>query len=211
MSKSNGLAPKVIQGQPLETQQRLLRAARGLFAERGYHGTSLSAVAGCLGLTKQALLHHFGSKDSLYRAVLTQLDADILDLVFAAMEKEVEPETQLLAFFTDLARLGHNQPDVLRLLLREMIDGTGVQKKQGAAVLTFLEPLVALIQATIRWQHRSAGDALGLAVHLLGAVCLFPSAQVVISRSFSGAVIESAQHSEVDKLRHLVRQVLDLG
>lgn len=207
-ANDSGSDPKA---QPAETQLQLLFAARGLFAERGYHGASLSAVAGCVGLSKQALLHHFGSKDSLYQAVLTQLNADIQDLIFAAMDERDEAETQLLTFFGRLAELGQIQPDLLRLLLREMIDGTGVQKEQGGAVLTFLETLVALIQATTRWQHRGAGEALGLAVHLLGAVCLFPSAQTMTMHRFSGAVIESAHHSEVANVLRLVRKSLTLG
>ena len=45
-----------------DTRERLLDQAESLFAERGFYGVSIAAIANELGLTKQALLHHFGSK-----------------------------------------------------------------------------------------------------------------------------------------------------
>lgn len=47
------------------TRTALLDAAARLFFERGWEGTSLDAVAGEAGVTKQTLLRHFGSKAGL--------------------------------------------------------------------------------------------------------------------------------------------------
>ena len=52
-----------------DTRERLLDQAEPLFAERGFYGVSIAAIASELGLTKQALLHHFGSKEKLYGEV----------------------------------------------------------------------------------------------------------------------------------------------
>lgn len=194
-----------------DTRQRLLLVAREHLAERGYHGTSLSMVAASLGLSKQALLHHFKSKDQLYRAVLKQLNGDLLALVFAAMEEGEEPEHQLEVFFRRLAALGEQQPVTLRLLLREMIDGMAVapsSSNPSTGELSFLEPIVALIQATRAWQDRGVSEALGHAVQLLGAVCLFPSAQTTISAGFGDGVTQRASATQAAHFQHLVRQSL---
>lgn len=52
----------------------ILRAAFEVFAERGYRGASLNAVAGRVGLTQQGLLHYFPTKESLLIAVLGERD-----------------------------------------------------------------------------------------------------------------------------------------
>lgn len=196
-----------------ETRQNLLSAARKLLAERGYHGTSLAMIAASLGLTKQALLHHFKSKDLLYGAVLAQLSDALLNALFAAMEQGETPEHQLEEFFSTLAILGQEQPDMLRLLMRELTDA----KAEGASrsgrgevrtVQDVLEPLVALIQATKAWEGSGVSAALGVASQLLGATCLFPAAATVFTAGFGAEVVIQAEIERRAILRRLVRQAL---
>ena len=42
-----------------DTRQRILNAALEQFANRGFYGASLTGIVNDLGLTKQALLHHY--------------------------------------------------------------------------------------------------------------------------------------------------------
>jgi TetR/AcrR family transcriptional regulator len=46
-----------------------LKAAADLFAERGYDGTNLRAVARAAGVSQPLIHHHFGSKQGLWDAV----------------------------------------------------------------------------------------------------------------------------------------------
>ncbi|MEV4226632.1 TetR/AcrR family transcriptional regulator [Streptomyces bobili] len=57
-----------------ERRAEIVRAALEVIAERGYRGTSLTAVAERVGLTQQGLLHHFPTKDTLLVAVLKERD-----------------------------------------------------------------------------------------------------------------------------------------
>jgi AcrR family transcriptional regulator len=52
--------------------ERLLRAARELFATAGYAGTSLEAVCAAAGVTKGSLYHHFDGKAELFEAVFAR-------------------------------------------------------------------------------------------------------------------------------------------
>ena len=54
----------------VDTRQRLLDMAEQLFAERGFYGVSIAAIASEVGFTKQGLLHYFNSKEKLYGSIL---------------------------------------------------------------------------------------------------------------------------------------------
>ncbi|WP_211246449.1 TetR/AcrR family transcriptional regulator [Amycolatopsis taiwanensis] len=59
-----------------EQRRRLIiDAAIDLFGRQGYRGTGLAAIAQRAGITPSAVIHHFGSKEGLLRAVLDEHDA----------------------------------------------------------------------------------------------------------------------------------------
>ena len=57
-----------------DTRERILSAAAALFADHGYRGTSMVAVADAAGLSQTGLLHHFPSKELLLAGVLQRRD-----------------------------------------------------------------------------------------------------------------------------------------
>ena len=62
------------------TRQRILEAAIELFAEHGYRGTGLSAVAERAGLSGAGLLYYFGSMERLLQEVVAERDrADLVE------------------------------------------------------------------------------------------------------------------------------------
>ena len=52
------------------TRDDILRAARDLFAARGYDGASLRAIAAQAGVDPALIRHFFGDKDGLFAATL---------------------------------------------------------------------------------------------------------------------------------------------
>lgn len=53
----------------LATRERLLAAARDLFAARGYHATTTALIAERTGIAEGTIYRHFAGKDALYSAV----------------------------------------------------------------------------------------------------------------------------------------------
>lgn len=53
-----------------ETRDRLIAAAAAVFAERGYRGATMRAIADRSGANLAAAHYHFGSKQDLYREVV---------------------------------------------------------------------------------------------------------------------------------------------
>ena len=58
------------------TREALIEAARSLFGERGFAGTSLDEIVRTAGVTKGALYHHFSDKEDLFKAVAESVRRD---------------------------------------------------------------------------------------------------------------------------------------
>lgn len=52
------------------TKERILEEALNLFSQNGYAGTSMSDIAGALGITKAALYKHFSAKEDIWEALM---------------------------------------------------------------------------------------------------------------------------------------------
>jgi AcrR family transcriptional regulator len=73
------------------TTAELLSAARELFAQDGYAGTSLDAIAAAAGVTKGALYHHFDSKRDVFRAVYEAEQRALAEIESKAYHGEADP------------------------------------------------------------------------------------------------------------------------
>jgi AcrR family transcriptional regulator len=54
----------------VDAKGHILSAAQSVFARHGFRQTSMSIVAEAAGLSRQALYHHFASKESLFAALV---------------------------------------------------------------------------------------------------------------------------------------------
>lgn len=64
----------MVRARSAERRAEILRATLEVIAERGYRGTTLSAVAERVGLSQQGLLHYFPTKEAMLVAVLEERD-----------------------------------------------------------------------------------------------------------------------------------------
>ena len=68
----------------MDTRQRLIDVAVGLFTRHSFAGTSLQMIADELGVTKAAVYHHFHTREELLLAVLEPLFLELQSGVVAA-------------------------------------------------------------------------------------------------------------------------------
>ncbi|MQA87412.1 MAG: TetR family transcriptional regulator [Streptosporangiales bacterium] len=68
-----------------ERREQLLDIGRGLFAERGYDGTSIEEVAARADVSKPVVYEHFGGKEGLYAVVVDREMEKLLEMVTGAL------------------------------------------------------------------------------------------------------------------------------
>lgn len=76
-------------------QDRILDAAMRVFGRHGFRRSSIEQAAEEAGLTRQALYHHFASKEALFRAVIERLYEQSLAAETAAAKAAEEQGLEL--------------------------------------------------------------------------------------------------------------------
>ncbi|MCP4503482.1 MAG: TetR/AcrR family transcriptional regulator [Deltaproteobacteria bacterium] len=72
------------------TRERILDAAQKLFLEKGFDGTSMSALGNAAGVNQSLISHHFGNKQKLYDTTFSRLH----DQYFQMQAERMEPKGQ---------------------------------------------------------------------------------------------------------------------
>jgi AcrR family transcriptional regulator len=101
-----------------ERREQLIDIARGLFAERGYDGTSIEEIAARAGVSKPVVYEHFGGKEGLYAVVVDREVRSLLTMVQSALTAGHPRELLEQAAFALLDYI-EQTPDGFRILVRD--------------------------------------------------------------------------------------------
>lgn len=77
-----------------EREKQILQAAVLMFSQQGYDGTSMNDVAATCGITKPILYSHFGSKDGLFAAAMSEVARDLVEALVHVLH-EPDPTLRL--------------------------------------------------------------------------------------------------------------------
>jgi AcrR family transcriptional regulator len=89
------------------TRRRILRHARRLFATRGFHGTSIDAIASAAGSSRASVYQYFEGKDGIFVELLAECEQAVLEHVrsLGPLSADAHGLAHLYAWLRELAGL----------------------------------------------------------------------------------------------------------
>jgi AcrR family transcriptional regulator len=143
----------------LPAQQRraqLLAVATEVFAERGFHATSMDEVAEAAGVTKPVLYQHFPSKRALYRELLDDVDAQLVSSLVAATTSASTGRERVQEGFAAYFRFVATNRAAFRLLFGASVRNDAEFAVVAERTIERVADLVAdLIEIDAAPEHRS--------------------------------------------------------
>ena len=99
-----------------ERREQLLHTAVAVFAEHGFHATSMNDVAEAAGVTKPVLYQHFSSKRELFIELLADIGAELRETIAKATADATGPRQQIEDGFRAYFRFVDEQTDSFKVL-----------------------------------------------------------------------------------------------
>jgi AcrR family transcriptional regulator len=165
-------APNDETPQDESVRARLLEAASGLFAQKGYAATTVREIVDAAGVTKPVLYYYFGNKEGIYLELMEEALGTVHSLVTRAMESggSARERIERLCESTFDAMLDHL--DVVRVM-----DSSYYGPPQGAPYFDFevfhreFEGAVrSLVEAGMASGELRPGDPEVVTLALIGAL-----------------------------------------
>ncbi|RCX15401.1 TetR family transcriptional regulator [Fontibacillus phaseoli] len=115
------------------SKSKLLASAEELFAQKGFHATTVSQIVKNAGLTQAAFYLYFKSKDEILRELLAKFEDQLLPLTDAGRNAAGKTPEELVAYvihaFTGLFVLLGRNANLTRIALLETESGLSIRDK----------------------------------------------------------------------------------
>lgn len=142
----------------MKPRDRILDAAMLVFRRQGFRRSSIEQAAEAAGLTRQALYHHFKSKEELFRAVIERLHENALAAEIAAGEATEKAEDSLadILIAEITARIGQlitpleGSPHIEELFSEHLLQARDIYQRYAAR---YAAQLTSTIERVCRKQR----------------------------------------------------------
>jgi len=158
------------------SREKILEAANRAFAEHGYRGASLAAIADSVGLSQPGLLHHFPSKEELLWEVLRLRHERDVERVAAVTAERAS----YLEGLVELCRQNERSPGLVRLFTVLAAEAVDTDHPGNVHFRERYEELRGGVAAALAEEQREGRIAPGLDVDLLAlqVLALFDGLQL---------------------------------
>jgi TetR/AcrR family fatty acid metabolism transcriptional regulator len=132
-----------------EKRRLILDAAVRVFARKGYHTCRVGDIAEEAGVAHGLLYHYFRSKEELLETIFRETWRELLDAVQSVEETDETARERLAGIAKILLRSWRRDPDLVRVLVREVTRSSHLQERidEIEAAFAGLERIIARGQA----------------------------------------------------------------
>jgi AcrR family transcriptional regulator len=158
-------------GAAVEDKRALIRgAAVRVFAQKGYHACRVSDIAEEAGVAYGLVYHYFGSKEAVLETIFRETWQAMLTAIGAVEELGEPAPEQVRKVAAIVLRTWRDDPDLVRVLVREVTRSPQLQNEIDEIALAFetLERIIERGQA--EGSFRADLDSRVAALMLYGAL-----------------------------------------
>ena len=175
------------------TREALLAAATGLFAELGFDGATVGAIALRARVNKAMISYYFEGKHGLYTAILERDFGWALTRLTELLGEPVRADAKLARFVAIFGELHQRRPGLSAMMLREAMSG---ESAFDPTLLPDIRRIFEAVQSIVA-QGVAEGtfrdvDPLFMHHTVIGCLAFFFAAKPLRDRMIASGVIATA-------------------
>lgn len=139
-------------------EEKILRAAVGLFADKSFHGTHIKEIARVSGLPKTNVYYYFPTKESIYTAVIERL-IEGWDRAFEHIVPQREPREAIAAYIRAKLEYSRRHATESRFFANEILRGAQfLERRQRQHIREVTDQRAHVVEEWIRRGHMAPVD-----------------------------------------------------
>jgi len=193
------------------TREALLAAATQLFADRGFAGATVHAIAVRAHVNKAMINYHFEGKHGLYTAILKRDFGWAVTRLSTLTREPIRADAKLSRFVAIFGELHQRRPGLSAMMLREAMSGG---RGLDPTLLPDMRSIFGAVQAIIA-QGIAEGtfrdvDPLFMHHTVIGTLAFFFAAKPLRDRMIAEGVVPMAPPDPQEFITH-VQELLQRG
>ena len=193
------------------TREALLTAATALFAERGYDGTTVDAIAAAARVNKAMINYHFSGKRGLYTAILQRDFGWALTQLSQLSGEPARADAKLARFVAIFGELHQRRPGFSAMMLREaMSGGRGLDPTLLPDIRRIFEAVQSIVAQGVHEGTFREVDPLFMHHTVVGSLAFFFAAKPLRDRMIASGVVPIAPPDPQKFVAH-VQELLARG
>ncbi|MFB9329262.1 TetR family transcriptional regulator [Paenibacillus aurantiacus] len=186
-----------------EVKAKILAAAKALFAERGYEGTSVRDICERANVALALVSYHFGGKEGVFFAIFEPLQRLFGELRFDLSD----PEAALGQFARRFVRYRHEEAELLNVLQQEMMMNSPRLPRLTGAIHPTWRHLADILRAGAA-QGRFRFNSLPMATHFIVGTLIFSRMNPFVLPELASPAGEQMPLSQEEAAEMAVRYIL---